>query len=147
MYIDGCMSKLVGIPMKSFKKVYDLRSDQKFIEFLSEWVFGKKFGENYNQPVDGFIPGSIEWFTKIDEGQIPLHKVEGVISKVYMTGHNDYPQFDIDSNGKITSWTRKGDDTDYIIGRKVTVTYTLQELINGHVDVYKTILEIQISKY
>jgi hypothetical protein len=130
--------------MKEFIKVYDFRKDKKWIEFLRVWVFGNQFGESRNQPIDGYIPGTIEWFAKIDEGQLPLYKVQGVISKVHMTGHNDWPEFEIDSNGVITEWTRMGNETEYIVGREVIVTYTKQELIDGHVDFYETVLEIEI---
>lgn len=85
--------------MKTFQVLYDFREDKQFIEFLRDWIFAKRFSETEGQPVDGFIPGSTEWFTKIDEGQIPLFKITGVISRVYMTGHNDWPEFEIDSDG------------------------------------------------
>src|SRR5687768_14453057 len=100
--------------MKSFKSIYDFRKDNEFIEFVSVRVFGNK---SRNQPIDGLIPGTIEWFAKIDAEQIPLYKVQGVISRVYMTGHNDWPEFEIDSDGVKTGWTRMGNDTEYIVGR------------------------------
>lgn len=131
--------------MKTFKKIYDFREDKKFIKFLGDWVFSKRFSETDGQPVDGFIPGTSDWFSKIDEGQIPIYKIKGVITRVFMTGHNDWAEFEMESNGIITKWNRMGDKKKFVIGREVIVTYTKQKLVNGHVNIYKTTLEIQIS--
>jgi len=131
--------------MKTFIKVYDFREDKEFIKFLKDWLFSKRFSETDGQPEDGFIPGTSEWFMKIDEGQIPLYKIKGVISRVYMTGHNDWPEFEIESNGIRTKWTRMGDQKKFVLGREVIVTFTEQKLINGHVNKYQTTLEIEIS--
>lgn len=130
--------------MTSYKKIYDFYTDSKKIEFLREFVFTKKFDKIRGQPVDGYIPGSNEWFTAINEGDIPLYEIKGVISNVYVTGNN-WPLFEIDSNGTKTTWTREGDRTKYITNRLVILRYVKQKLINGHVDIYETTLDVKIS--
>ena len=79
----------------------------------------------------GLIPehglfGSPEWWSAVESGDIPTHRVSGIISRVYMSGHNDYPEFEVTSGSTTTSWTREGDDEAYIPGRAVTVEYVLQ---------------------
>jgi hypothetical protein len=130
--------------MTKFNKIYDFSTDNKKIDFLKEFVFTKKFDKIKGQPVDGYIPGTIEWFNAINKGEIPICEISGVISKVYFTGNN-WPLFEIDNNGIKTTWTREGDTKKYIANKKVILRYIKQKLINGHVDIYETILDVKIS--
>jgi hypothetical protein len=79
----------------------------------------------------GLIPehglfGSPEWWSAVESGDIPTHRVSGIISRVYMSGHNDYPEFEVTSGGTTSSWTREGDDKAYILGHAAAVEYVLQ---------------------
>jgi hypothetical protein len=128
--------------MTSFKKIYDFRDDNRWT-LLKERVFGTSSAEVGRRPADGLIPGTRGWFKAINNGTIPAHKINGVISRVYMTGHNDFPEFEIDSDGIKTTWVREGDETKYISGRQVVLTYAEQKLKNGHVS--RHIIEVKIS--
>jgi hypothetical protein len=86
----------------------------------------------------GLIPdhglfGSREWWEAVDDGDIPTHTLSGTIARVYMSGHNDYPEFEVIADGATSSWTRRGDDDTYVVGRGVVIEYVLQR--------YKTPLE------
>ena len=67
-----------------------------------------------------------------------MYPVPGILPKVYMSGHNDFPEFEMDSEGTITSWERRGDQQHYVVGRKVKVVYALQE--------FKKPIEVRKSK-
>jgi len=52
----------------------------------------------------GFVPeialyGSRQWWQAMEDGRIPLHQIEGVVSDVFTSGESNWPQFEIDSNG------------------------------------------------
>jgi hypothetical protein len=104
-------------------KVYDLAQDQDTIALVQKASL---------QTHDfGFLPeialfGSKEWWAAVEDGRIPRHVVEGVISRVYMSGHGDRPEFEIESGGQITRWTRFGDQKVYKAGRRVRLEYVLQ---------------------
>ena len=63
----------------------------------------------------------------MEEGIIPALTVDGVISQVFMSGHNDWPEFEIDAAGTKTRWTREGKDEMYKVGKRVTLKYVLQK--------------------
>ena len=86
-----------------------------------------------SKATDGFTPGTNEWFKAIDNGTIPTLKIEGVITRTFMSGHNDFAEFEIESNGIMSTWNREGDTTKYIEGRKVVLKYAEQKLKNGSV--------------
>jgi hypothetical protein len=70
--------------------------------------------------------GSDEWWKAIADGRIPRLEIRGVIANVYMTGHGDWPEFEIDTDGRKTRWTRFGDQSLYRAGREVRVEYVMQ---------------------
>ncbi len=44
-----------------------------------------------------------------------------------MSGHNDWPEFEIDDGAKKTRWTREGSNEMYRVGRRVRLKYVLQK--------------------
>ena len=46
-----------------------------------------------------------------------------MISEVYMSGHNDFPEFEVDDGTIRTQWMRLGDDSAYIVGRSIRLQY------------------------
>jgi hypothetical protein len=70
--------------------------------------------------------GSDEWWRAVEDGRIPTHVVSGVISRIYLTGHGDWPEFELDSGHEKSRWTRAGDPSLYESGRAVRLEYVLQ---------------------
>ena len=68
-----------------------------------------------------------------------MHTIEGRISQVFLSGHNDYEEFAIDGPGDRTYWTRvtsgeAGGSAEriakaalYEVGRAVTLKYVVQQ--------------------
>lgn len=84
----------------------------------------------------GLVPeqglfGSEEWWEAISAGRLSTLRVEGVISRVYMGGMNDWPEFEIDSNGQKSTWSRSvnrpEDDHFYAVGKRVSLDYVIQK--------------------
>ena len=102
------------------RKVYDLREDRRIIELIQDATLNT---EDYGILSDHGLVGSDDWWRAIERGELPVHSVEGIITNVYMAGHNDWPEFEVDGgNGKI-QWERLGDDSEYVVGKPVRVEY------------------------
>ena len=107
-----------------FVKVYDLRTDIPHIQDIQTATLQTA---EYGLKPDHGLFGSDEWWFAIEEGLIPKLVVDGVISRVYMSGHNDFPEFDVTSDQGKTSWERLGNDRCYVIGRRVHLIYVKQQ--------------------
>jgi len=102
--------------------VYELRRNRRFIEQVQEATLHRDDA--------GIVPehglfGSDEWWVAIADGRFPTHTIRGRISKLYMSGHNDFAEFEVDDGVTRTSWAREGDDTWYEVGRSVQIDYVL----------------------
>ena len=102
------------------KNIYSLKDDSHSIKLIQDATLNT---EKYGIVSEHGLFGSDEWWSAIENKAIELKIIEGLISKVYMSGHNDFPQFDINSNGNVTSWERMGIDDFYKVGAKVKLEY------------------------
>jgi len=127
--------------MMKLIKVYDLKEDNRKIEQIQN---ATRNTEEYGLDSAKGLFGSEEWWSLVKENVI-----NGVISKVYMSGHNDFPEFEVKENEKTSSWERLGDDKYYIVGKRVKIVYTKDKLkkpiekIGEYVD---TVLKIEIEE-
>lgn len=101
---------------------YDLRADRRRIDAVQRATL--------ETDRCGIVPehglfGSDQWWAALRDGSLPIQTTEGRISKVYMAGHNDFPEFEVDDGSKKTSWERKGRDDLYVVGRAVRVEYVM----------------------
>lgn len=108
----------------SWSTAYDLEGDQESIELLQDRALNSKF---FGIVSDVALVGSKEWWQAIRDGRIPKHVVRGTISRIYMSGHGDWPEFEIESEGRRSQWTRFGRDDLYCLGSEVKLDYVLQE--------------------
>jgi len=93
--------------------------------------------------------GTKEWFDAIEHEIIPKYLVKDIISKVYMSGHNDYPEFEVENSEGKTVWTRLGYDAAYQVGKKVELIYVEQKYkrptdITGAIS--KCVIEIRVAE-
>jgi len=138
------------------KKVYDLREDVETVALIQKASLTTK--DRGLVPEHGLF-GSTEWWWAIDDSVLPIVHVEGLISRVFMSGHNDYEEFEIDSGGELSSWARvtsggKGGSPEriakaamYKVGRAVHLTYVKQrfrQTLSG-IPFSKSVLEIWID--
>ena len=106
-----------------FVKIYDLKRDSRKIGLIQKATLETK---DYGLVPNPALFGSDDWWRAIENTEIPIHTIEGVISRVYMSGHNDFPEFEIDDGKELTKWTREGNDGRYAVGRRVRLMYVFQ---------------------
>lgn len=106
-------------PKNSRVNVYDLGADCRGIESTQE----ASLHGDYGLETKPALFGSNEWWQLLGTEKLPLHTIEGVISEAYMSGHNDFPEFEVDDGTARTQWMRRGDDTVYIVGRPVRLKF------------------------
>lgn len=142
--------------MSSFKKVYDLREDDR----LSRRIPGASHGPIRIKYEYGET-GSAAWWDAIASGQLAQRTIEGRIVGIFASGlpGSDWLEFEIESAGSRTQWSRyvsagaaesreRREAIDmYQVGRPVRLRYVLQPIeppLPGKAFV-ETILEIWIS--
>src|SRR6218665_32940 len=111
----------VNETMNQLKEIYNLISDDRLIR-LSQDPYDRNLQYTIKEG-GGLLFGTKEWFREIVSGLIDKCVVKGVISRVYMSGHNDYPEFEIENSESKTTWTRLGIDKMYQVGKRVELTY------------------------
>ncbi|MGM0588950.1 MAG: hypothetical protein ACQETE_11070 [Bacteroidota bacterium] len=106
------------------KVVFDVRTDsgtpsiQKRIkEGLSG--FRTKWG----------LYGTDDWWENLNTNNL-IEIIEGEISDVYMSGHNDFPEFEVDTGNQKFSFERRGDIRAYEVGKKIKVEAVRNEYIS-----------------
>lgn len=108
--------------------VYQLRRDKQHIEAVQKATLNtEQFGI---QQTHGLF-ASPEWWGKIASGELPVYRLRGSITKLYMGSMGDWPEFTMrtDSGGE-SSWSRfanSGDLADfYAEGRRIELDYVIQ---------------------
>lgn len=127
-----------------FVKIYDLKQDNRKIGLIQKATLETK---DYGLVPKPALFGSADWWRAIENNVIPIHTIEGIISRVYMSGHNDYPEFEIDDGQKKTQWTREGKDEAYVVGRRIKLMYVFQKLKRGFGGKYphEEVLEVWVN--
>ena len=105
-------------------KVYDLANNQKLIKQVQKATLET---DDYGLMPEVALYGSKEWWDAIADGRIEKQEVAGIISRVYMSGHNDWPEFELECGNEKMCWTRLGDDSQYQVGRCIRVEYVWQK--------------------
>ncbi len=105
---------------REMKNIYSLKDDVRAVKLIQE---ATQNTERYGVVSEYGLFGSVEWWNAVAENKIESEVIEGKISKVYMSGHNDFPEFKVLSNGDETSWERKGNEKLYQEGAKVRLEY------------------------
>jgi len=111
--------------MSDWIKVYDLAEDHETIRQGQEATQTSEF---FGAEPEIALIGTDEWWQAIEEGQMARHTICGVISRVYMAGHGDWPEFEVDVLGEKSRWTRLGPDELYRIGNEVKIEYISEKL-------------------
>ncbi len=132
----------------NLKQIYNLKDDFRRTKMVQEASLDKNSYAGYKTE-NGLLFGTKEWFSAIENNIIPKHTVKGFISRVYMSGHNDYPEFEIESNEDKTTWTREGIDESYKVGKSIELVYVEQKYkrptdVTGVIS--KCVIEIKIAE-
>ena len=133
--------------MTKLIEIYNISNDIRRIKLGQEASLDVNSLSGYKIE-DQILFGSNEWFDNIKTGKIKKHLVTGIISKVYVSGHNDYPEFVIDNNEGSTTWPRLGNDDAYKVGKKIELVFVEQKYkrpsdITGTIS--KSIIQVRIE--
>ena len=98
-------SSFTNVPPEKMQPVYRLKDDlahlanvQKATLTTTEYGIEQTHG----------LFGSDEWWRHIVDGSLPTGTVRGTITRVFMSGHNDWPEFEMqDNSGQLSRWTRE----------------------------------------
>jgi hypothetical protein len=100
--------------MNNWAEVYNLRNDVgTIIKIVNASNDSGEFG--YIQENGEF--GSKKWWDAIENGLIEKKVCEGIITKKYLTGHGDWPEFEVSAKDGKSSWTLEGEDNYYSVGK------------------------------
>ena len=100
--------------------IYDLHDDASFIAAVQEATLTTK---KYGITQEHGLFASSQWWQAIDSGVLPIQRVNGMVTRVYMSGHNDFPEFEVDDGMTKTKWQRFGDPSAYSVGAPVTIEF------------------------
>lgn len=123
--IVGLIEVIAEYHMDEWEIAYDLAEDKETIDLVQRATLTT---EDFGLLPEVALYGSDAWWAAIKDGRITRHEVHGVISRVFMSGHGDWPEFDLNSDGTKTTWTRLGNQALYVEGREAKVEYVLQKL-------------------
>lgn len=112
--------------MRELREIYNLREDTTQIKAVQKASSDKNSFAGY-EIENNLLFGTKEWFKSIEEGKIKSHVVRGKISKILMSGHNDFAEFEIESNSGFSIWTMEGLDSTYEVGRQIELIYVEQK--------------------
>jgi hypothetical protein len=110
--------------MGEWAKAYDLAEDKETVELVQR---ATRTTSDFGLEPEVALYGSEAWWKAIEDGRIPKREVQGTISRVYTTGHGDWPEFELDTGTEKTRWTRFGDKTLYREGGEAKVEYVIQK--------------------
>jgi len=106
--------------------IYKLKADTETIKRVQDASLDKSSNSGLKIE-NNLLFGSADWFAAIEKGEIKKHSIQGVISKVYISGHNDWPEFEIENIEGKSQWTREGIESAYIVGHKIELVYVEQK--------------------
>jgi hypothetical protein len=104
--------------------VYDLATDEETIRLVQRATLTTK---DFGLVPEVALYGSEDWWAAIADGRIPKHEARGTISRLFMSGHGDWPEFELNSDGTKTNWTRVGNQALYAEGKEAKIEYVMQK--------------------
>ena len=111
-------------------EVYNLKEDADHVDKVQRATLTtKEFGI---EPTHGLF-GTAEWWRHIQDGSLAVHTTRGEIVRVYMASMNDWPMFEMKTEGgALHQFTQQltrsvsSLDEPYLLGRKVEVDFVWQ---------------------
>jgi hypothetical protein len=106
-----------------FVQVYGLARDREYIERIQKATV--EASELALRTEHGLF-GSAKWWAAIRDGTIPTQRLEGAIARVGRNAVSDWPEFEVESNGELSTWALEGDLSMYRAGKRVRIEYVTQ---------------------
>lgn len=139
--IEGTIEVVDAFAKSGWQVAYDLATDSETIRLVQKASLGPA---GFGLLPEVALFGTAPWWAAIERGEIQRIVVDGTISKLYLTGHGDWPEIEIVSNGTKSSWTRLGNAELYAEGTHVQVEYVVQKLRRGLTE-QKSVLRVLVA--
>ncbi|MFO0588693.1 MAG: hypothetical protein U0441_14180 [Polyangiaceae bacterium] len=104
---------------------YDLSTEQGEIDRVQRATLTT---ERFGVVPEIALFGSDAWWLAVGDGRIPTHVQTGKIVRLYMTGHGDWPEFELAHGDTKTAWNRLGNRSLYVEGGEARVEYVYEKL-------------------
>lgn len=108
--------------------IYDLKQDKRHIKLVQDASLHRPDAGLVSKPA---LFGSRAWWNHVGTDSLPVHTLRGIVTRVYMGGHNDYPEFEMDDGVAKTRWGRLGEDSAYTPGRPIRIRYVEMKFKKG----------------
>jgi hypothetical protein len=141
--IVGVIELVAEYHQDDWDVAYDLAADKEAIALVQRATLTTK---DFGVIPEVALFGSDEWWEAIADGRIPKHEARGVISRVYMSGHGDWPEFELSSDGTKTAWTRLGNQALYTKGREARVEYVMQKSRHAQLGEQKEVIRVLLKR-
>ena len=125
--------------------VYDLHRDKRWVQEVRN---ASRQREEVGLAAEPALFGSREWWALVGADRLPVHVIDGVISRVFRSGQNDFPEVEVDDGAARTTLMRRGEDSAYQSGRRIRIRYVeigFQRRVRGAGATSKDILSIEIG--
>jgi len=139
-----------SVVLTGYILVYDFEKDKERIKDIQDATLNTI---DFGLQIEHGLVGSDEWWLAIDKGLFSKIVIEGTISRVFMSGHNDYPEFELLTKDGRSNWSRMAntasEDDLYVGGRKARITYIEQKFkksVPGIGIIDKFVLTIEVGK-
>ncbi len=126
--------------------IYNLKMDKRWIDLVQNASLHR---DDCGLTTEPALFGTPEWWSFVGTEKLPVHTVEGVITRVYMSGHNDFPEFEVDDGTEMMRWERRGEDSAFTVGRRVRIRYVemaFKRPIRGLGKRSKDVLTIEVDE-
>ena len=100
--------------------IYNLKMDKRWIELVQNASLHR---DDCGLTTEPTLFGTPEWWSFVGTEKLPVHTIEGVITRVFISGHNDFPEFEVDDGTEKTHWERRGEDSAFTVGRRIRIRY------------------------
>jgi hypothetical protein len=140
-HIVGRIEVVDGFVADDWVVAYDLAADCDAVALVQRATLTTK---DFGLVPEVGLFGSNEWWAAVGNGRIRKCEVRGRISRLFMTGHGDWPEFEVVSGDVKTTWTRLGRQNLYVEGHEVRVEYVWQRLRRVGLGEQKQILRVLV---
>ncbi len=108
------------------KRIYDLKENKQLILSIQK---ASTTTTDFGLDQEYGLFGSSEWWSCLYRGDIKIHEIKGVITKLEgdLPAIDPYIWFFIKEDNQESRWPLEGDSKDYIIGKEVLIKYVLQK--------------------
>jgi hypothetical protein len=122
------------------KKVFSVLTDKERTPIIQKRIKVKTSGFRTKWG----MYGTEKWFNSLKSDGL-IQEIDGSISELLMTGHNDFPEFRIESELGEFQFERLGNNSFYVVGKRVKIKALKNMYINPTSGIENSLVPIIIE--